>query len=205
MKLYAFPPSPNTFKVLAVANHLRLPLTVELVDLTKGEQRAPTYTALCPGSRTPTLVDGEFVLWESNAILQYIASKSKNELWPDDPRTRADIGRWQFWQIAHWHQGCGPYLFENLVKDVMKMGPPDAQALEKAEPVFRKEAALLDGHLARRSWLVGSGPTLADFAVGAYLFYAERARLPLSGYANVHRWFEAVAALPSWKGAAPGV
>ena len=75
MKLYGFPPSPNTWKVRAVAAHLGVPLEMQFVDLTK--PRAAEYLALSPTGRTPTLVDGDFRLTESNAILQYIASQNR--------------------------------------------------------------------------------------------------------------------------------
>src|SRR5262249_21731615 len=113
MKLYGFPPSPNTWKARAVAAHLGIPLELELVDLTK--PRTPAYLALNPTGRTPTLVDGDFVLWESTAIMQYIASQKPNSLWPDDARTRADIMRWQSWQIAHWgKEALEPLIFQRL-------------------------------------------------------------------------------------------
>src|SRR5262245_52532243 len=102
MKLYGFPPSPNTWKVLAAARHMGLPLELEIVDLTKGQQRTNEYLALNPCGRTPVLVDGDLRLWESNAILQYLGAKAGTPLWPEDARTRADIMRWQSWQLAHW-------------------------------------------------------------------------------------------------------
>ena len=73
IELYGFPPSPRSFKVMAVANHLGLDWTLRFLDLRKGEQKAPDYAALNPNMRAPTLVDGDFVLWESNAINQYLA------------------------------------------------------------------------------------------------------------------------------------
>ena len=116
MKLYGFPISPNTWKVRAVAAHLGIVLDNQLVDLSRGEQRAPEYLALNPTGRTPTLVDGDFVLWESNAIMQYLASGKPNALWPDDARSRADIARWQSWQLAHWGKAaCQPLIFERVV------------------------------------------------------------------------------------------
>src|SRR5215510_2916338 len=72
MKLYGFPPSPNTWKVRAVAPHIGIPLELALVDLSKGQQRTPEYLALNPTGRTPTLVDGDLVLWESTAIMHYL-------------------------------------------------------------------------------------------------------------------------------------
>jgi glutathione S-transferase len=116
MKLYGFSFSDNTWKVRAVAAHLGIALDDQLVDLSRGEQRAPDYLALNPTGRTPTLVDGDFVLWESNAIMQYLASGKPNALWPDDARARADIARWQSWQLAHWSaEACRPLVFERIV------------------------------------------------------------------------------------------
>src|SRR5271169_1030692 len=102
MKLYGFPASPNTWKVRALASYLKVPLEFEFVDLTKGGSHTPAYLAINPTGRTPTLVDGDFKLWESNAIMQYLAGKTANSLWPNDTQKRADIARWQSWQIAHW-------------------------------------------------------------------------------------------------------
>jgi len=133
MKLYGFPPSPNTWQIRALADYLGVPLEFELVDLTKGGSRTPAFLAINPTGRTPALVDGDFKLWESNAILQYIAGKSANSLWPsDDAKKRADIARWQFWQLAHWGaEACQPLTFQRLVKKILNLGPPDEAAIAK--------------------------------------------------------------------------
>jgi len=203
MKLYGFPPSPNTRKVQAVAMHLGVPLEFELVDLTKGRSRTPEFLILNPNGRTPVLVDGDFTLWESNAILQYIASRKPNTLWPDDPRTRADIARWQLWQVAQWHEGCGGFLWENLVKKVLGLGEPDAATLRKAEDAFHRDAAVLDAHLGRHRNLVNGTLTLADFAVASYLHYAEAAKLPWEAYGNIRKWYAGIEALPAWQETRP--
>jgi glutathione S-transferase len=204
MKLYGFPPSPNTWKVRALAGHLGVPLELEFIDLSKGAQYAPAYLALSPTGRTPTLVDGEFKLWESNAILQYIAGKSANSLWPNDARTRADIARWQFWQLAHWGaEACQPLTFQRLVKKILNLGPPDEAAIAKGIEAFNKEAKMLDAHLATQPYLVGKDVTIADFAVAAPLLYAKEAEMPLGPYANLRGWFDRVAALPCWRETAP--
>ena len=132
MKLYGFAPSPNTWKVRALAAHLGIPLEYEHVDLTKGGSRTPAYLAINPTGRTPALVDGDLQLWESNAILQYLASQKPNSLWPNDARAQADIGRWQSWQLAHFSkEGCEPLLFQRLVKQLLNMGAPDEAVVAK--------------------------------------------------------------------------
>lgn len=203
MKLHGFPVSPNTWKVRAVAAHIDLPIDFEIVDLTKGAQKTAAFLAINPTGRTPVLVDGDFKLWESTAIMQYISSKTKTDLWPDDARTRADIMRWQSWQLQHWAKGCEPLGFERIVKTFFNMGAPDEAVVAKAEEVFHTEAKMLDAHLGRQSHLVGNGFTLADFSVGSYLFHAERAGMPLQPYKNIRSWFAALAALPAWQQTAP--
>jgi len=204
MKLYGFPPSPNTWKVRAVAAHLGLPLELQLVDLTKGEQRTPSYLALNPTGRAPTLVDGDFVLGESTAIIHYLANQKPNTLWPNDARSRADILRWECWQLAHWGgESCQPLIFQNLVKKILNMGAADPAAVEKGNECFNREARMLDDHLAKQPYLVGSAVTIADFSVAAPLFYAKEAELPIAPYAHLRDWFARVSALPAWKETAP--
>ena len=205
MKLYGFPPSPNTRKVQAVAAHLGTPLEFELVDPTKGKSRTPGFLAINPNGRTPVLVDGDFTLWESNAIMQYLAGQKENGLWPDDPRVRADISRWQCWQLAQWHEGCGGFLWENLVKQALGFGNPDAAMLEKAEAAFHRDAAVLDAHLARQPFLVNGAVTLADFSVASYLHYAVAARLPWQRYPAIRRWYAGIEALPAWQQTIPAM
>jgi glutathione S-transferase len=204
MKLYGFPASPNTWKVRALAAHLKTPLEFEFVDLLQGAQHTPAYLALNPTGRAPVLLDGDFKLWESNAILQYLASKIPTPLYPNDAKSRADIARWQCWDLAHWGaQACQPLTFENLVKKFVNMGPPDAAAVAKANEAFSKEAKMLDAHLAKQKYLVGDALTIADFSVAAPLFHAEGAQMPLGSYANVRGWFQRVSALPCWGETAP--
>jgi glutathione S-transferase len=204
MKLYAFPPSPNTWKVRAVAAYLGIPLEMEFVDLFKGASRQPAFLAINPTGRTPTLVDGDFKLGEATAIMQYIASQKPNALWPDNARTRADIMRWQSWSIAHWgKEACEPLLFQRLVKQLVNMGPPDEAVVAKGVECFNKEAAVLEAHLKTHPYLVGKDITLADFSVAAPLFYADRAGFPMAAYPHIREWFGRVSALPCWRDTAP--
>jgi glutathione S-transferase len=203
MKLYGFPPSPNTWKVRAAAHQMGIPLELEFVDLTKGAQRKPEYLALNPTGRTPTLVDGDFVLWESTAIMNYLGTRKKTPLWPEDARARADIARWQSWHQQHWSRGTNTLTFENLIKKVMNLGAPDPKAVAQGTELFHQEAAVLDAHLGRHPYLVNDTLTLADFTVAAPLVHTERAQMPLEKYGNIRRWFGSQMALPAWKETAP--
>ena len=200
MKLYGFPPSPNTWQIRALAAHIGVPLEFEFVDLTKGAQRTPAFVAINPTGRTPALIDGDFKLWETLAIMQYVAGKKPNSLWPNDARGRADITRWQSWNLTHWNRdACVPLLFERFVKQMLNLGTPDQAAIAKGSEAFGKEAEMLDAHLAKQKYIVGDALTIADFAVAAPLFYAKQADLPLQPFPHIRGWFERVSALPSWR------
>lgn len=200
MRLHVFPPSPRATKVIALAHHLGLDCELRVVHLFKGEQNAPEFVALNPNKRMPVLEDDGFVLWESNAILQYLASKKpESRLWPSDAKGQADVLRWLSWEAAHWTPACTPMAFERVVKKLAGLGDPNLEEIAKGENAFHQFAAVLNGHLKGRKWLLGNALTIADFAVGAPLAVAEPAQYPLATYAEINRWYGALAALPGWK------
>jgi len=204
MKLYGFPPSPNTWQVRALAVHLGVPLDFKAMDFAKGDSKTPAFLAVNPTARTPALVDGDFKLWETMAIMQYVAGKKANPLWPDDARARADITRWQSWNLAHWNRDAwAPVLTERLVKGMFNLGPPDEAIIAKGVEAYNKEAAMLDAHLGRQKHLVGDALTIADFAVAAPLFYAKQAQLSVAPYPHLRVWSERVMALACWRETAP--
>lgn len=200
MELYVFPLSPRATKVMALANHLGLDCEIRLVDLFKGDQHKPEFVALNPNERMPVLKDDAFVLWESNAILQYLASKKPGSgLWPSDPKSQADVLRWHSWDAADWFPACGIITFERLVKKLTGQGDPNLAEVARGEALFHKLARVLNAHLQGRQWLVGNDLTIADFAVGAPMATAEAAQYPVANYPEITRWYGALAALPAWK------
>ena len=205
MKLYIHPAAPNCLKVMIVGAQLEIPLEHQVVDLFQDQQRLPAYLAINPNGLVPALRDGDFVLWESNAIMQYIASQKPNSLWPGDARIRADISRWQCWELAHWTPAVSAYLRENMFKKIKSGADPDPAELRKGDERFHPLAQLLNEHLTTRSYLVEDQLTLAGISVAAFLTYAERARVPLDSYANVRRWLSQMKALRSWQQMQPAM
>jgi glutathione S-transferase len=201
IELYVFPPSPRAFKVMALANYLGIDAVTRFIDLPKGEQNNPHFAALNPNKRMPVLKDGDYVLWESSAIMQYLAGKKpESGLLPSDEHGRLDVTRWQFWDVAHWDPSCAVFLFENLVKPVvLKSGEPDQAALAKGAELFHRAAGVLDGQLNGRKFVTGEKLTVADFSIGAPLHYADMARLPLASYREIKRWHASLCALPAWQ------
>ncbi len=204
MELYVFPPSPNCRKVLATVYHLGLPVDIRHVNVPGGEQRRPEFLAINPNGRVPALVDGDFRLWESNAIAQYLCEVAGDgRLWPSDARGRADVARWMSWQLAHWGPATNALIWENLAKRMAGLGGPDEKALAEASEKFHAVARILDAHLADRPFVAGEDVTLADFALGGNMTYAVPARFPLEGYAHIRAWWERLEGIESWRRSRP--
>jgi glutathione S-transferase len=158
MKLHVTPPSPRAFKVVATLHHLGLDAELAIVNLLNGDQMRPEFAALNPNRRMPVLEDDGFVLWESNAIMQYLASKRPEAgLWPSEARRQADVSRWQCWELAHWERACGTLVFERFVKGRFGQGDPDPDEVARGERDFHQVAQILDQHLRGCEWLVEGG------------------------------------------------
>jgi len=200
MRLHVTPPSPRAFKVIAVMNHLGLEAELAMVDLRNGDQLKPAFLALNPNHRMPVLEDDGFVLWESNAIMQYLATKRPDAgLWPSDPVRQADVSRWQCWELAHWEPACSTLLFERFVKQLFGQGDPDPAEVARGERAFHEFAQVLDQHLRGRDWLAGPAVTLGDFSVGCWLTCTDLAQFPVAGYREIGRWHRTLESLPAWQ------
>jgi glutathione S-transferase len=182
-----------------VANELGIELETHTVDLRGGEQRAPEYLALNPNGKVPTLVDGDTVLWESNAIMCYLAGKGDTELWPKSAK-RYDILRWMFWESNHLTNALNRLFGQKF----FNRDNPDQNVIESATKSFRKYATVLDANLADNQYVTGDTLTLADFAIGVCFGYAVPLELPLDDLDNVNRWWGALSDTESGRVLLPG-
>lgn len=206
MKLYYHPASPFARKVLIAASLLGIGLETEVVDLFAGAGQSPEFLRLNPQGKVPTLVDGDFSLWESNAIVQYLAGQAADSpLFPADAQSRADILRWQFWEASSWAPACIVYVYENVLKPILGRGEADPEEIKKGEEKFHRFAKVLDSHLSARPWLVGEAMTIADLSVVPALMYAESAQYPMAGYPHIAAWFDKIRQLPAWIATEPPV
>jgi glutathione S-transferase len=200
MKLYMNPLSPNVRRVRLTAAVLGLPLEEKWLDFTKGEHKNPEYLALNPSGAVPTLVDGDFALTESRAIMQYLASKKPDSgLLPRDEQARAEVTRWQFWDASHFSPQLGTLVFEKVIKAMMGIGEPDQRKIQEAITSFRRFAAVLDGRLDGKQYVVGNSLTIADLTIAASLMYAKRTGAPLGEFPNIQSWFSRLSAMDAWK------
>jgi glutathione S-transferase len=200
MKLYHNPLSPNVRRVRLTAAVLGLELEEKKLDFAKGEHKNPEYLALNPNGAVPTLVDGDFVLTESRAIMQYLASKKpESGLLPRDEAARADVTRWQFWDASHYSPNLAAVAFEKLLKGMMGMGDPDARKVEEALTNFRRFGAVLNKRLDGKNFIVGSALTLADLTLASSMMYSKQCEIPVAEFPHVQAWFSRISELDAWK------
>jgi glutathione S-transferase len=197
MKLY-YSDTLNPRKVCAVARHLKSPLEFIPVALEKGEHRTPEFRKMNPNAKVPVLMDGDLVLWESNAIMCHLAEKAGSELWPRDER-RIEVMRWLMWDATEFAPPTGTFYFEHIVKPRFLGREADPAEIARVTPDFERYAGVLEGHLTGREYLVGDALTVADFAVAITLPYAEKTRLPLEGFPAIRRWHDRLNQLPAWR------
>ncbi|MCL2448573.1 MAG: glutathione S-transferase family protein [Polyangiaceae bacterium] len=204
MRLYYNPFSNNSRRAHLTALLLGVDIELALVDLPKGEQRQPLHLQRNPNGRVPVLDDDGFLLWESRAIMQYLADKAPGQtLYPSAARPRADVNRWLFWDAAHLAPAVGVLTFERFVKRVTGRGDPDPVEVRRGEGLIAQVLPVLDGHLAGKTWVTSDRMTLADVTLAATLSAAPIAGIDLEPYANVRTWQARLRDLEAWKATEP--
>jgi len=156
--------SVNVQKVVWTADELGLAYERKDAGGAFGIVATPEYKRMNPNSLVPVIEDDGFVLWESNAIVRYLAGKhAPGSLWPDDLRLRADVDRWMDWQATTFTPAMRD-AFWQLVR--VPADKRDQAAIEASRSASEKAAAILDGHLAGRAFAAGDAFSPADIALG---------------------------------------
>jgi len=199
MKLYQFPFSPNCQKVVAVAHEVGMSLELATVDLFKGEARTPAMLAKNPNGKLPILEDGDFVLWESTAMLPYIAAKAgRVDLAPTTSRERAEVERWTSWQGAHFGPAIRKVAFERIVKKLGGLGAPDEAIVKVGMEEFATTASVLEQSLGTKEYVCGR-LTIADFALAPYAALTASCGLDFEPYPKAKAWLARMVARDSMK------
>ena len=203
MKLY-YAETLNPRKVCAVAKYLNAQVEYVQVDLRKGEHRKAPFLAINPNGRVPVLEDGEKRIWESNAIMAYLAQAAGSDIWPRDER-QIEVLRWLSWDAHHFTRHAATLYFEHVIKPDLNLGPPSETATKDAIVYVLQYGHILNEHLRGRAYLLGDVLTIADFAVAATLPYAERAHIPIREFPDVQRWHGRLNELMAWREPFPQV
>jgi glutathione S-transferase len=179
MKLYSFSLTPNNRKVEAFIKHYDLDVEIHAMNFKDKENQTEAYLKINPLGKAPALVDGDFCLWESNAIMTYIATMfPETKGIPTDPQGRADVDRWLHWQSFHFTHAILGH----------KEDP------EKAAEDFKPHLDMLNAQLDGQDFIRGA-LCLVDFAIVPYAISRMGKKVDYSGHPNVVAWLERVSQL----------
>jgi glutathione S-transferase len=188
--------SVNVKKALWAAEELRL--TYERVDagMQYGVVNSPEYRTLNPNGLVPTLEEDGFVLWESHAIVRYLAARhGAGTLWPADLRARADSERWMEW--AYTFQAAFRTVFWGLVRT-----PPekrDSNAIEEARQKCATLLAVPEAALSARPYLGGDVLTIGDIPLGCHVQLWMRLPIERPEHPHLKAWFDRLCTRPAFK------
>jgi glutathione S-transferase len=168
---------------------LDLPFEVVELDMKAGDNRKPDYLALNPFGQVPTIQDGDFTLFDSNAILVYLAKRYGDASWlPDEPAAAAAVQRWL--SLAAGQIAYGPCA----ARLVTVFGAPLDH--ENAKKVAVKLFDVIEQELAGKPFAAGNHVTIADIAAHTYIAHAPEGGVSLEPYPNIRAWLRRVEALP---------
>jgi glutathione S-transferase len=197
LRIWGRATSSNVQKVLWCCDELRL--AYDRIDAGRefGQVDGRSYRALNPNGLVPTLIDGDTVVWESNAIMRYLCNRYGGEhLYPTDPAARAVVDQWLDWQLTTLAPAIGP-VFWALIRP--PAGGPDMAVVAKQVVKLGQVWTLLDAHLAHRPYVTGTALSIADLAMGNsarrwFAFDLERPDLP-----NLEAWFARLGERPGFR------
>jgi len=186
--------SGNVQKVLFALEEVGVPYTREDYGRQFNNTQTPEYKKLNPNAKVPTIVDGETVIWESNAILRYLAATYATGLTGSTPAERSDVERWMDWLLASINS-----LYLTMFKDSKKPAEERISDYEAQAKELASLLALADLHLAGREWFALDRLTLADVALGPIVKRCLGFPIELPKLANLDAWMERIDSRPAFQ------
>ena len=197
LKVWGRANSSNLKKVTWLCEEIGLPYERIDAGMAFGVVNTPEYRKLNPNGLVPTIDDEGFILWESNAIVRYLAAKhAAGTLWPADLKVRADADRWMDWCTSMLGPVFVP-VFMNLVRT-----PPEKRNVQAIEDGSKKTAevlARLDAALAGREFIAGGQLSMGDIAFGPVVYLVNHVLPDRPKLANYDAWYARISARPAFR------
>jgi GSH-dependent disulfide-bond oxidoreductase len=183
-------PTPNGWKISIALEEMGLPYEVKVVDFASNEQKSPWYVKLNPNGRIPTLLDDGFALFESGAILIYLAEKTGRFL-PHDVQGRSRVIQWLMFQMS----AVGPMMGQANV--FLRYFPEKIQpAIDRYQREVTRLFGILDQQLATHDYIAGDY-SIADMALWPWVSGYEWSGVSIAEFANLQRWLAKVGDRPA--------
>jgi len=197
LKIIGRSTSSNVQKVLWICGEMGISFDREDLGGPFGGNDKPEYRALNPNGKVPTIIDDEFVLWESNSCTRYLAAKyAPGTLYPDDLTARADAERWMDWQIATVSPTLVP-VFWGMVRTAPE--DRDLKAIEAARKKLSANIAIMDSRLSNSTYLAGNTFTVGDVPLGITAYRWFNMEIEREPYINVQRWYDLLCDRPAFQ------
>ena len=186
--------SGNCYKIKLLMQFLELKHEWIHIDILANQTHTNEFKRMNPNTRIPVIqLEDDTYLWESNAILNYLAQDTK--FLPDDRYQKAQVLQWQFFE-QYSHE---PYIA--TARYINKyLGLPEERKAEYhgKQAGGHKALKVMNDHLANRQFFVSDSVTIADISLYAYTHVADEGGFDLSSYTNIHRWFKDFEAIPNY-------
>lgn len=195
IELYDHPLSGNCYKVRLLLSHLGVPYERITVDIFKGENKTEEFKKLNPNLKIPVIIDGDFVMWESNAILLYLAKKySPNPYYTEEINTFGLISQWLIFGKTSIDPNLAVARFLTRFADEKLR---DSHILKRCQELGHLVLKILDDYFEKNEFLVNSY-SIADIACFPYVDKAEEGGIALSSFPSVRNWCERIYSQPGY-------
>ncbi|MCB1788513.1 MAG: glutathione S-transferase family protein [Chromatiaceae bacterium] len=190
--LYDFPRSGNCYKIRLLLSMLGLDYQRIPIDSTAGETQTAEFKRLNPRGQIPVLIDDDAVIWDSMAILVYLARRFGEAQWlPDDPLGEA--------RVMQWLAVSENELLYGLARARIAVLFNKPFDLDQCHRDAASGLAAMEQRLTGNDWLAAQHPTIADIACYPYVSLAEEGKVSLQPYPAIREWLQRVEGLPGWK------
>jgi len=197
LKVWGRATSNNVQKVTWCCDELGAPYERVDVGGNFGGTDTPEYRAMNPNGLVPVVQDGDLILWESNAIVRYLASHhGAGSLWPEDPATRALTDRWRNWQMGTFWAAFRTGFLGITRPD---LGRPSPQEIDASLERTADTLAILDGHLSGKEYVAGDTLTMGDVALGPGIYRWLNIDIDRPSLPNLEAWHERLARRPAYE------
>jgi len=195
LRLHCFGESGNSYKAALPLTLAGLDWEPVWVDFFHGESRTDAYRTLNPMGEAPVLVTPDFTISQSGVIQQWIIEETGKFGGRDKTESR-EVLRWQFWDN---HKGSSQFGMTRFLVNFLPEQHRNADVIAFMQGRCNGALAVLEAELAKRDWLVGNGPTMADFSACAYLYYPEPFGFTRSDWPAIDAWLSRISDIEGWQ------
>lgn len=211
IELLTYPLTHNPIKISLLMNYLEIhhkepnsnteanvEICTRVIRLDQLEHHSDSYTAINPNKKIPSLIDGDRIIWESNAILHYLANLHQSTLWPTEPHRQTEVIRWFMWESSRWSHCIGTLLKHRVYFPFWGYNG-NSDEIEKQTLRLEKLLNLINASLQNNRFLAGETITIADIAIAAPLMYSDEIGLNLDQHPAVQLWLNELTGYQWWQ------